>query len=510
MTRTPSFLLRTAPLAASLIAIGFSACTCVDDPPPAGDVCGTGTIDGRPHAIDPAGTRAVLVVHRNDGAGCGVFHSHVVNAKIATLEYAIDNGALAASTVKITMVAAGLDPDDPALRKELLPEGENQPLSDGDRASIRGSVAEEVLANEHPELVFNLSGFSAGTGAGTAKMSATLAGATSEIDVAYTVTKNGETFVVSGTATLDGEPYGIPRNSLGFCVSPIMDVHFDVTLVPVGAPVECQGAEPPPPYEPTFFDDAECATDVGYNEVRDVAVRRCAGCHAQELRLGATVPLVEWADWRSDSIRNQGRPLYETAHAYVLLDPADGLSMPPVDPNEALASPLTPEELALFERWVAGGARDAACANDPGKTTFADADFVPRACDDTIHYAAPGPDGLSAKDFFDNTCAYCHVDAFEVYTQQVPQVALLDGNGDIVIDEDTGNAAVDHILGSGGVLHPFYLGAGEAPLSFWEASVLRVEDLSMPPAPFFDPAEDPAFAQFKAWVEAGAPAAPCD
>lgn len=496
-------------VAAVLAAATFGACNCNPITPPAGDVCGTGTVDGAPYAVDPAGTRALLVVSRKDGAGCGVFHSHVVKATVGTIEYALNSADLGASTVKVTLLAAGLDVDDPQLRAELLPEGENQPLSDGDRQSIRGSVAEEVLAHEHPTLVFTLSKLSAADGAGTATMKAELAGATSDVGLDYTVTKEGTTYKVTGTASLDGAPYGIPRNSLGFCVEQVMQVRFDIVLVPAAQPVVCEGAEPPPAYEPQFFDDTECADAVGYNEVRDVAVRRCAGCHAAELRLGATVPLIEWEDWRSDSLRNPGRPLYQTAHDYVHLAPDQGLSMPPVDPVEPLATALTAEEIAVFDAWVEGGARNAACANDPGPTTFAERDFTAKQCDDVLHYTSPDAEGNTAKSFFDNNCSYCHQDGTGRYVQ-VPQVSLLDDNGDFVIDDETGGPAVDHVAAAAGVLHPYYLGAGSAPLSFWEASVLRVEDLSMTPNAGFDMTQDPSFLQFKAWVEAGAAPAPCN
>lgn len=508
MTRLPLPLL-VASVVSMLVAATFGACNCNPVTPPVGDVCGTGTIDGAPFALDPAQTRALIVVKRKDGAGCGVFHSHVVNAAAATIEYTLDTADVGASTVKVTLNADKLDVDDPDLRAELLPDGENQPLSDGDRQSIRGSVAEELLAQEHPTLVFSLSSLSAASGKGTGKLKADLAGATSDVDLEYTVSKEGDVYQVSGSAKLDGAPYGIPRNSLGFCVEPVMDVRFDIALVPVAQPVVCEGAEPPPPYEPTFFDDAACADDVGYNQVRDVAVRRCAGCHATELRLGATVPLVEWEDWRTDSLRNQGRPLYETASHLAHLSPDDGLSMPPVDAIEPMASQLTAEELALFDAWIAGGARNAKCADDPGPTLFADRDVAAQECDDTLHYTTPDADGNTAKIFFDNNCAYCHLDAFDTYPQ-IPQISLLDDTGAFVIDAETGNAAVDPTVAAAGVLHPYYLGAGSAPLSFWEASMLRVEDLSMPPASGFDYSDDPAYLQFKAWVEAGAAPGPCN
>lgn len=507
MHRTPRTLV---PLTAILCLAALSACNCDPvEPPPAGDVCGTGTIDGAPWALDPDGTRALLVVHRKDGAGCGIFHSHVVSAKVARIEYDLTAATPGDGSVKVTLLAAGLEPDDPELRAELLPEGENEPLSDGDRKSIRGSVAEEVLAAEHPELVFTFTGLSSADGTGTARMKAELAGATDEENVEYTVERSGDRISVSGAAQLNGAPFGIPRNSLGFCVEPVMDIVFDLALVPTQAPVECIGAPPPPPWEPRFFDDTACADDVGYNDVRAVAVRSCGGCHGAEVRLGATIPLVSWEDWRTDSIRNQGQPLYETAHDYVHLSPTEGLSMPPVDQQgEAMATPLTADDIALFDAWVAGGARRERCNGDPGLTTFPDIDVEAKDCDDDLHYDAPDAEGNTARTFFESYCAYCHLDAFESYPQ-VPQISALGDDGR-PIPSDTGYAELDVAAAERGVFHPWYLGAGGAPLSFWETSVLRVEDHTMPPnMADFGLDQDPSFAQFKAWVAAGAAPRAC-
>lgn len=494
-----------------LVVNAVGACTCGPVvPPPPGDFCGTGTIDGAPWALDSEASRAVIVVHRKPGAGCGLFHSHVVSASIARVEYELETAALADGTVKVTIAAAGLDPDAPELRAELLPDGENGALSEGDRRTIRGSVAEEVRAAEHPELVFTFSGLSATDGAGKATMRAEMAGAGADHEVEYAVTRGADRIEVKGSGKVDGAPYGMPRNSLGFCVEPTMDIVFDLALVPSPTPVECKGAPLPAPWQPTIFDDDSCADAVGYNDARQVAVRSCAGCHGLEPRLGATVPLVEWEDWRRDSIRHQGRPLYETAHAYVHRDPSEGLSMPPVDlRGEPMATPLTVEERALFDAWIAGGARRTRCTDDPGLTTFDDIDVPTTACDDTIHYETPDADGNSAQQFFEDRCAYCHLDAAGFYPQ-VPQVGLLDGDGLPIVDDQAFYARLDHAAAARGVLHPWYLGAGGAPLSFWEASVLRVEDHTMPPSPAQLGLEtDPAFLQFKAWVQAGAPPAPC-
>ena len=473
-------------LALSAVAASFSGCNCGNPVvPPAGDLCGTGTVDGAPYAIDPAATRLVIVVLRNDGAGCGVFHNHVVNAKIAKLEYALDSQNPAQSTFVATVRADGLDPDSDALRDEFLtgrsPPVDGKHLSDGDRQSIRGSVADEVIAKDNPTLVFTISGISSAEGDGTASMKADLAGATSTVDVKYKVTKSADSLTIkNGTATLPGAPYGIPRNSLGFCVNPTMEVHFDLALTKAAATPVCDigvGAQ----YTPQVFGDDACAPSVSYNQAREVAVKRCAGCHAESQILGATVRLVQWDDWRTDSVRNPGKPLYQTASTYIHADPGggNGLAMPPI--QDGLVTPLTADEIALFDAWVADGARNAKCAGDVAATVFpAIAHKAHDAFAFDVADSNASAQGATAYAFFDNNCGYCHADRTDPRTYiGVPQIsaagAPLDPNS------GSGNAELDHAIGQAPVHHGYYQGDDGALLSFWEAGMVRYLDNSMPP-----------------------------
>ena len=494
---------RRIPVAlAALLIAGLSNCDCAPPPLPAGEICGAGTVDGAPFALDPLRSRFIITVPRNnDNAACGVFHSHVVNATQVLGEFSTVSATPADSTMKITIGAAGLDPDAPELRKEFLPADENFPLSDGDRRSIRGSVAEEVKSNDFGTLVFTVSGISSTTGTGEATMTSEIAGLSSEVTMAYAVSKDGTAHLIKGTATLIGTPHGIPRNALGFCINTQMKVNFELALVP-GA-VTCGGIDDAPRFVPTLFVDDECAADVSYNEVREVAVRRCAGCHAEALRLGATMPLVEFNDWRTDSIRAQGRPLYATALEYIHLDPAEGLSMPPQPVGgELLTTDLTAAEIAIFDNWVEGGARNVKCADDPGPSNIG-ARIAPAACSDEF---AVGDDTGSAQSFFNNNCAYCHTDATGFY-QGIPQVAQLDGAGAVIVDPDTLGGAIDFDIGSSAVFHPFYVDDEGERASFWQTSLARIEDLSMPPASGGF-AGDLDFAAFTAWVANGSPP-PC-
>lgn len=486
----------------------LAGCNCDPIEIPPGELCGSGTVDGTAYALDPAKSRFVIAVKRpNSGGACGVFHSHVVDATQAEAAFNIVAADAAASTLTINIAAAGLVPDDPELRAELLPEGESSPLSDGDRQSIKGSVAEEVNpGGEFPLLTFSVSGISATSGDGTATLTSEIAGATSEVATAYTITKEGETHIIKGSATLVGTPHGIPRNALGFCIDPNMLVTYELTLAP-GA-VTCDPLDGGEPFVETNFPDDACADDVGYNEVASVAVRRCAGCHSEVPRLGATVPLVVWEDWRVDSIRNPGRPLYETAFELVHLDPAEGLAMPPAPPEgELLATPLTPDELALFDAWVDGGARNEACADDPGPPSVGPAIAVNPDCSDEFTAGEPGE---TAADFFTNACAYCHLDnSPEQFYAGVPQISLLDEDGVPITDEVTLYGAIDFTKAAAAVGHPFYVNDAGARVSFWVASLARVLDQSMYPGGMGDVTAEPSFQAFEAWVNNGHPA-PCD
>jgi hypothetical protein len=501
MTRSSGLL---APL---LVVAAFGACNC--DPPevvPA-SVCGSGTVDGTAYALDAEKSRFVIAVKRPNGNGaCGVFHSHVVDATQVESTFTVAAADPAGSALTVRVAAAGLVPDDPELRAELLPEGENFPLSDGDRRSITGSVAEEVNpGNEFPILTFTVSGVSATAGEGTATLTSDIAGASSDVATSYTITKEGENHIIKGTATLIGTPHGIPRNALGFCIDPNMLVTYEMHLVP-GA-VTCDPLGAGEPFVEQFFDDAACAEDVGFNEAASVAVRRCAGCHSEVPKLGATVPLVVWEDWRVDSIRNQGRPLYEAAFEFVHLSPEEGLSMPPQPPGgEILTTALTPDELALFDSWVDGGARNEACANDPGPFSVGPAIPENTECSDEFTAGEPG---ATAADFFINSCAYCHLDnSAEQFYAGIPQIAQLDDAGAPINDDVTGYAAIDFTKAAAAIDHPFYVDDDGERVSFWVASLARVIDQSMVPGGMGDVSEDPSFQAFEAWVNNGHPA-PC-
>ena len=510
---------------AVVAVVALANCTCGTPPPPpvlGGELCGSGKIDGTDYAVTPAGTELVIAVSRVDAFGCGALHSHAVLAPQATFTYDLDGAG--AGEVKIVVAAANLDPDDPALRLKYLPDGENQELSEGDRQTIRGSVAEEVKASEFSTLEFTFKGLSTIDGDGTATLESKIAGETSEAPVTYNIKKEGEKYTITGTAIIDGGPHGIPRNALGFCVEKDMELNFAVVLEP-GA-VECNTDAPDvPEFEETFFDDAACG-DVGFNVVyNNVIGPRCTGCHGgtfpgndQLLRGGATVPLNEWRDFRVDSVRNPGVAMFTKAHEYVTLptDQPDLLTMPPsgLDGNglpettglQDLKEPITiagvtyTTERDLFVAWVdIGLGRNAQCADD-----VALQDFGPRVVQDctvvdVVRYdTADAATGDSAKLFFESNCMTCHSSNDPANAPSAPPV------GTTVGDPINFEYLVDQALGSAPVTTPFYVDDAGAALTFWEASVHRMDDASMYPGSLHGDFEgNTGYDAFKAWVEAG-------
>ncbi len=506
----------------SALATGCADCGPGDDPPPVtgGQLCGQGQVDGADYLVDATKTELVLAISRVDAFGCGALHSHIVLAKSAVFTYDLDSAAV--GTVKIVVPTADLEPDNKDLRLKYLPDGENQELSQDDIDSIRGSVAEEVKAQEFATMTFTLKDLSTLDGAGTATLVSEIAGETSEAPVTYTATKEGANVVVAGSAVIDGGPHGIPRNALGFCVEKDMALNFAVALAP-GAAVCDEDVAPPVVFEEQFFADEACGT-VGYNVVyNNVVGPRCMGCHGGTfpgnpdlLRGGATVPLVEWEDFRVDSVRNVGTAMYLKAHDYVNLDPAEGLSMPPPDAtplqgalfylaagDEAGVPATVTTEQELFNAWVEDGlGRNTQCDNDVEKKTFGDKVAPAADCNvaGAVHYDTrqdPADETTTAQYFFENNCMYCHASGDP--TLQAPSAPVVG-----TLDTQTGLYTTDFAAGDLDVTHPFYVADNGAPLSFWQASIHRAEDGSMPtgstPGTYDG---DLSFAAYQAWVAAG-------
>lgn len=343
-----------------LVATGCGDCN-GDGPSESGPPSGDGILrvggEERPYAVDFEASRLLILVKVKDQFGCGVFHSHAVEAESYALSFVLDADDPESSRVEMVAPAAGLNPDEDENRA-LFPETRDEMLSEDDRRRIRVSVLEELRAEEHPTLRFVATGLSTLEGEGTAELEVELVGETSTIPFSYTATFDEEGRIyVEGTGQLDGKPHGIPNPAglVSDCVDPIMDLHLKLTLVP-GASKEPPPVDGGPPFEEVFYPyDGGCGT-VGFEEVRQIVGPRCVGCHMDPPRLGASTPLVTWEHFRVNAPRSPGAPLYETAGELVSLPFDATLHMPPAD-----VSQLTNEEKERFLTWVEEGAPPEAC-----------------------------------------------------------------------------------------------------------------------------------------------------
>lgn len=471
--------------------VAASGCPdCIGDNPdagPPGSASGTLVLDGEEqlYSVDPTASKLIILNTINfDQVGCGVFHSHAIEALSYSAEFFMDQGAPAASTWTFEVPAQGLDPDDPENRA-LFPETDSEMLSEGDRGRVKVSVLEELRAEEHPTLTFAARDFSTFTGEGTAAVDVTLNGITSEIELEYDSTLSEEgILVVKGTGIIDGTPHAIPNPDGVFssCISPIMELYLDMTLAPGGGDGPPPAPDAGPDFEPMFFPwDDGCPDAGGFDEVHEIFMRRCVGCHMDPQRLGASEPLIEWEDFRVDTARGPGEPLFMTVEEFILLPETASLHMPPLD-----VSPLTPDELNAILDWTEAGAPPDSCSPTPLPTFTHTPESL--SCG-TVGWAE------DVQPIFNTySCMECHA------AEQTGIPALVQYSDGLELTE-----------------HPLF-----EPLNLWEVGIERMKDGSMPPndrnvPAVGDPTDggpQPLFstediATLDTWVSEGFPEARC-
>lgn len=476
---------RSLAATAALVAVAGSLYSACPSPQPPGEVSfgGNGKLTRGGAAADyhvDSSSELLIAVHNDfSNFGCGFFHSHVVKAEAALLEFNLDDGNLAGSSIKATVASAGLNPDAPELRARF-DDMKDAILSDGDRNSIRASVLDQVEGAEHPLLTFDATNLSTADGEGTAQITANVAGQESTFTLNYTARTEGDNVIVEGTGILEGNPHGIPHGFAADCVIPQLDIVMKLVFAP-GLDANVSLPDGPEEYVQQNFPPADDSCDdvAGFDKVREVLGPKCMGCHGDNLILGATVPLIDFADYRVDSSSNRGKGLYETVKEFIELPESETRHMPPVESGNANA--LTQDEIDLIVGWVDRGGKETTC------------DFVPSVvehvreenCGDINYESAPGftNDVSGPREFLENTCIFCHDGS--LYGDQV-------------------STFTSYAEGTGDALHSFY---AESNLNLFEASLQRMKDHSMPIG--FEVEQDDIDA-FQAWIEAGYPEAACE
>jgi mono/diheme cytochrome c family protein len=456
----------------SIALLSLSLTGCPDGPPADGGTTGgdgTIVIDGQAqsYTLDADASSLLIVIEKKVTVGCpSFFHSHVFEAGQLSLSFDIDEGAAAASTLSATVPARSLIADEPTNRALFdLTKDEDVPASF--RGDIKSSGLSELDAATHPNLVFkvlSLDALAAGADGelpNTAEIEVEIAGEKSTIPMQFRYVKDGTTRTIIAEGVLDGREHGMPRKTECYKAESL-PLHLTLVLVPGEEPTVVD-AGPVDVYTPEVFPYAgDCANKIAFNTVRDIAVRTCAGCHATTPRFGATSSLVTYEDFRRDTFHNRGVPAFETMRSY--LNAADGKpQMPPID-----QAPLSVDDKNQLLAWIDQGGPD--CNDGVPATVFTPVNAV--ACG-TPNYAD------DVKTIFEQNCSFCHLDTGTT----LPAIGY-------------GFAA-----GAASATHPYY-----QPLTVFEASLLRIEDGTMPPDFAVSPTEA---ALVRTWVEAGYPESAC-
>lgn len=445
----------------------------VEPPADAGQASGDGTLvqggEEKAYRMNVEESYLRIMVEKKNGP-CSAFHDHAVEAEAVTLSFYLDDDDLGASTILASVPAAALNPDSPESR-DTFEKTNGTRISDSDREKIYGSVQTEILGSEHPTLSFEVTGLPALSGEDlTATISATIAGQTSSIEMTYNASFEGDVLTIDATGTIDGSEHGMMRATLSKqCSKTAMPMAMKLVLEP-GSSDGPGRFDAGAPYEQQYFPyEGACDDDVGYAEVSQVLVRRCAGCHSED----STFALTAYEDWRYDSITSQGKPLYETAGE--LLTATDSLLMPPLLDS----TPLPEDDLALALQWIEKGAPEEKCDPDPPSP------FTPvlQADCGEINYIE------HIKPMVDQNCVYCHDGVYHPLS---------------LISYEDGIAGMDTAE------HFFY-----QPLTPWEVSVERIADKTMPPFGgwgdfYFSGDFDEDLATLRNWVTLGYPKEPCE
>jgi hypothetical protein len=493
---------RLALVASVLFAVSASKCpdkNGTDGGTPAPETSGDGTIvvsgQTRQYRV-VAGDTHLYIMSRVFSSGlCSQLHHHAVASTVTGFEFALDKDNPSASTLTARANAFGLDPDDPVYRSAFETTQNAPQPSIAERDDIKVSVREQVGADDFPTLVFSASSLTTLDGQGTAQIAVDLRGVQTTVPLTATATWEGEKLIITGTAELDGAPHGIPSGTFADCMDPIMPMDLRLVLEPGGASDGGQGSVDAGQFERTFFSDDGGCSEVGFQSVRDVLHLRCGGCHGTTSRFEGLVPLVEWEDYRYNTPRSRGLPLYLDMVERLEFPLDDGRHMPLASTTQVQDLPNTADdELGQLQAWAEQGGRRLECGQDfppdagPAWKRSAQATCVSNiaAGQSSTGICAPTTSYEDVKAVFGTEgtggmCSGCHN---ATATEQQGLIALTSLDGGFMP-----------------ITHAYYQG-----LTGWQASYLRMCDSSMPPGGGASTAQLDLVGQ---WISEGSKATTC-
>ncbi|MEW5853122.1 MAG: c-type cytochrome [Myxococcota bacterium] len=461
------------PLCALLIAAQCDVCNPPPPPPPSSGGDGVIRMGGRDvaYVLVPEESRLLLLNKKITTRGdCNFFHHHAVAALTTDHDFTLDRDNPQNGTLSATVHTDGLDPDRPEYR-DAFEETRGSTFSERDREDIRTNMLEQLDASNFPIITFTARNLSTLEGSGTAEVTVDLKGKQSVTTMNASARWDGDKLIMEGTALLDGAQHDIPVGTFRDCIDPQMTLLMTITLKPGqgGGNLFPDGGDPGPVdaarqfYEP----EGECA-EMGYEDVRQTLLVRCAGCHNNPPTVGARDPLVTWEDYHWQARLPPPQPMY-LAVAERIVD-AGFRKMPPEGSTD-----ITGAERAQVLQWIAAGAHPYKCDGNGNPIIPPPPDAgpipTPPECGDVGYQVA--------RDLVNRYCVPCHVE----------------GGGQVPLDT--------HEAGLTPSTHPAY-----PSMTRWRSSYLRMLDQSMPPGSVVPTSGEMEL--MRRFVAAGAPRYACD
>jgi hypothetical protein len=196
--------------------------------------------DGSPvdYEVDYDQSSLVVLVLANEeatGFVCSIAsHSHAVQAMLFGTEFSIDPASPADSWIRVTVPGQALHPDDHELRQRFKETKGGDPVPDGDREGIKGTVFDQLKIDDYPDLTFSVKGPPAVEGIEEkTTITAKMAGVEEVIDTTYTAAFEEEKYVINLTGTIMAKEWGLFAEGFGMdCVDQAVPLNVTMVLKP--------------------------------------------------------------------------------------------------------------------------------------------------------------------------------------------------------------------------------------------------------------------------------------